>query len=91
MSIKSSRKKSLGYIVLILVMGAFIGSALGEVIGVIIPEGVVNSFCTEAVTGELGPTTLNLLIVTFTIGFTFKLNLIGIVGIFIAAYLLRWY
>jgi hypothetical protein len=90
-SIKSTRKKSLGFIVLVLVLGAFIGSALGEVIGFILPAGVVNDFFTRAVIGGLGPTTLNLLIITFTIGFTFKLNLIGVVGIFIAAYLLRWY
>ena len=91
MSIKSTRKKSLGFIVLVLVLGAFIGSALGEVIGLILPDGVVNDFFTRAVIGGLGPTTLNLLIITFTIGFTFKLNLIGVVGIFIAAYLVRWY
>lgn len=91
MSIKSSRKKSMGFIVLVLVLGALIGSALGEVIGLVIPPGVVNDFFTKAVEGGLGPTTVNLLLVTFTIGFTFKLNLIGVVGIFIAAYLLRWY
>ena len=91
MSFKSSRKKSLGFIVLVLVLGAFIGSALGEVIGLVLPEGVVQDFFTKAAKGDLGPTTLNLIIVTFTIGFSFKLNLIGVVGIFIAAYLVRWY
>jgi len=89
--IKLSRKKSLGYIILILVLGAFIGSVFGEVIGLILPDGVVKDFFTKSVKDEIGPATINLNLLTFTIGFAFKLNVIGVVGIVIAAYLLRWY
>lgn len=91
MPVKLSRKKSLGFIVLVLVLGALIGTAIGEVIGLILPAGVVHDFFLKAVTPEFGPATLNLVLFTITFGFTLKLNLIGVVGIFIAAYLVRWY
>lgn len=91
MAVKLSRKKSLGFVILILVLGALIGSVLGEVIGLILPDGVVKDFFTKAIHGEVGPATVNLILFTFTVGFTFKLNIVGVVGIFIAAYLMRWY
>ena len=91
MAIKLSRKKSLGLIILILVLGALIGSALGEIIGLVLPEGVVKQFFIKSVTGTAGPATLNVVVFSFTIGFSIKLNVIGVVGIIIAAYLVRWY
>ncbi len=91
MAIKLSRKKSLGFIILILVIGALIGSALGEVIGLVLPDGVVKQAFIKSVTGTAGPATIDLLLFTFTIGFAIKLNVIGVVGIIIAAYLVRWY
>ncbi len=92
MSIKSSRKKSLGFILLVLVLGILVGSALGEIIGMILPDGVVKQFFLSSVSGGISPaTTLNAVLFTFTIGFTIKLNVIGVLGILITAYLLRWY
>jgi len=84
------RKKSLGWIFLILLFGIFIGSALGEVLAYILPAGVVKDFFLRAAQFSLGPATLNLIVVTFTIGFSFKLNIISVLGVGITAYLLRW-
>jgi len=84
------RKKSLGWIFLILLFGIFIGSALGEVLAYILPTGVVKDFFLRAAHFSLGPATLNLIVVTFTIGFSFKLNIISVLGVGITAYLLRW-
>ena len=86
-----SSKKSLGFIVLVVLIGALVGSALGEVIALILPDGVVKEFFLRAISGGLGPTTLNAVLFTLTIGFTIKLNVIGIVGIAMVAYLMRWY
>lgn len=87
----SSRKKSLWYLFLVLFLGALIGSALGEVIGLVLPQGVVREFFLRSVTGGVSPFTLNASLFTVTLGFTFKLNVIGIIGVAIAGYILRWY
>ena len=83
------RKKSLTFVILIIVLGALIGSALGEVIAYVIPDGVVKDFFLKSVSASLGPGTLDIIILTFTLGFSIKLNIIGLFGRFIAAYILR--
>ena len=84
------RKKNLGYITLIIILGALIGSALGEIIAFILPAGVVKEFFLKSAAASIGPGTLNIIILTITLGFSIKINTIGILGIVIAAYLLRW-
>ncbi|MBN2365418.1 MAG: DUF4321 domain-containing protein [Calditrichaeota bacterium] len=84
------RKKSLGWILVIILLGAFIGSALGEILAYVLPQGVVKEFFLRSAEFGLGPATLNLIVLTFTLGFTIKLNVISVLGIAIAAYLLRW-
>ncbi|MCK4893661.1 MAG: DUF4321 domain-containing protein [Calditrichia bacterium] len=84
------RKKSLGWILIIILLGAFMGTALGEVLAYILPLGVVKEFFLRSAIFSVGPATLNLVAFTFTLGFSFKLNVIGIIGIGIAAYFLRW-
>lgn len=91
MALRSLRKKSLGFILIVLFFGALIGSTLGEIIALILPEGVVKEFFLRSVSAGLKPFTLNAVMFKFTLGFTFKLNVIGILGIALAAYLLRWY
>lgn len=84
------RKKSLGYIIFIIVIGALIGTALGEIIGVILPAGVVQDFFLRSASASIGPGTIDIILLTLTLGFSFKLNVTGIIGILIAAYALRW-
>lgn len=86
------RKRSISFILLILIIGAAIGTALGELIAYMLPSGVVEQFFvrTLALIG-FEPFTLNLGVFTFTFGFSLKLNVIGVIGIAISAYILRWY
>lgn len=84
------RKKSLGWILVIILLGALIGSALGEVLALILPQGVVKEFFLRSASFSVGPATLNLIILTFTLGFSLKINVIGVLGIGFASYLLRW-
>jgi hypothetical protein len=84
------RKKSIGWILVIILLGAFIGSALGEVLALILPTGVVKEFFLRAAMFSVGPATLNLVILTFTLGFSMKVNVIGVLGIIISSYFLRW-
>lgn len=85
------RKISLGILILFLFLGAIIGSALGKLIAFILPDGVVKQFFLRSATIGFDPVTINLGFISFTFGFEFILNVIGVVGIAFAAYLLRWY
>lgn len=84
------RKRNIGFIIFIIIIGALIGSALGEIIAFIIPAGVVKDFFLKAITASIGPTTIDLILLKFTLGFAIKLNITGVLGVFIAAYILRW-
>ena len=85
------KKFSLKWIILTLFLGAIIGSALGQLIGLILPEGVVHEFFIRAAAAGISPTTIDLVMFSVTVGFTIRVNIIGIIGIAIAAYFLRWY
>ncbi len=78
-------------LVLYLILGAIIGSFLGEIIGWMLPGGVVKEFFLRHITVGFDPTTLDLIVFTLTFGFSFTLNIAGLFGLMIAAYLLRWY
>lgn len=84
------RKKSLAFIIFIIVLGAMIGTAIGEVLGLILPTGVVKEFFLKSASASVGPATLNIILITLTLGFTFKINITGVIGVLIAAYALRW-
>ena len=83
-------KKSWIYYIVVLFIGALIGSVLGEIAAYIIPAGVVQQFFLKSATASVGPGTLNILILTLTLGFTIKINIMGVIGVLIAAYALRW-
>ncbi|MBL7074411.1 DUF4321 domain-containing protein [candidate division KSB1 bacterium] len=85
------RKRSIFIVFLILILGAVLGSVMGEVIGLVLPEGVVKQVFIKGLKFEIGPITVDLVMFTFTIGFSLKLNFISVLGIGISAYLLKWY
>lgn len=85
------RKKSVSFVILILFLGAAVGTALGEIIGFLLPEGVVEQFFLRSALVGFEPFTANLGVFTLTIGFSLKLNIIGVIGIAFTAYILRWY
>ena len=84
------RRKSVGFIIFVIVVGALMGSALGEVLAFIMPVGVVKDFFLKSITASVGPGTLDLILLKFTLGFALKLNITGVIGVLIAAYILRW-
>lgn len=84
------RRISFRLLVLIIILGALIGTVIGQ-ITLLLPEGVVKEFFVRSVTSGFGPATLDLNVFSLTIGFTFNLNISGVIGIAIAVYMLRWY
>jgi len=86
-----NRNRRLGSLVLWLVCGVVIGSLFGELLGLILPEGVVWEFFLTSTNIGIGPVTLDLAVVSFTLGFTLTINVIGVLGMLFAAYYFRWF
>lgn len=84
-------KKPLGQIILVIILGALIGSLIGQLIGLVLPEGVVKDFFLRSAELGVGPTSVDIGLLGFTLGFNVTLNIVGLIGIGIALYLLRWY
>lgn len=85
------KRRGAGFILLVLLGGALLGSALGQLVGVLLPQGVVRDFFVRAVTpGLTQPVTVDLLVMTLTLGFTLKLNIVALLGVVLTAYLLKW-
>ncbi len=85
------QRKSVGAVLLILIFGALIGSTLGEVIGLVLPDGVIKDFFIKSIKLGFEAGTLNLEVFSITFGFSIKLNIISILGMALAAHILRWY
>ncbi len=84
------RKKNLWVIIFIIILGALVGSALGQVLALILPEGVVREFFLRSASFALGPAHLNLVILTFSFTIGMSINIIGVIGIILTAYFLKW-
>lgn len=84
-------RKPLGFVVVILLLGAMLGTLIGELVGLILPEGVVKEFFLKSGTLTLENTTLNAVLFRLTVGLSLKLNVVGVIGILLAIYMLRWY
>ena len=84
-------RKTFGKVLLVILLGALFGTLLGELLGLVLPDGVVKEFFIRSWAPEFGPATLNLVIFSLTFGLSLKVNISGVIGIFIAIYVLRWY
>lgn len=74
----------------VLVIGMLVGGYLGEVLAAVMPDGVAKDFFLTSIAGHFGPVSIDLVIVALTLGpLEISLNLVGILGIFIAFYLFR--
>lgn len=75
--------------------GAIVGSALGDLAAALLPESVVRDFFIlsfdTAKYGLAEPFVLDLRIFSITFGFTLKVNFMGVVGMGVSYYLLRYY
>ncbi|MDH3196851.1 MAG: DUF4321 domain-containing protein [Candidatus Krumholzibacteria bacterium] len=79
-------------IALILFLGVVVGTVLGEVVGLILPEGkVIRDVFVESTDFHVGPVHLDLVVFSFTFGFSLRVNLMSVVGVVFVSILLRWY
>ena len=75
----------------IIVLGVLIGGVIGEIIGLLMPEGVIKEFFVRSVKAAVGPVTLDLRAFSVTVGFGLNLNIVSVLGVCLVAYLFRWY
>ena len=86
-----ARKLRLPVLALVLFLGLLIGSVLGRALGVVLPEGMWRTFLVEGLGVALGPVTVDLAVFSFTVGFSFDINVTGVIGVLALAQVLRWY
>lgn len=88
----SHRRRSLALVALIIFLGLVVGTVVGEVIGILLPEGkVIREVFVNSTDLHVGPLHLDLVVFSFTLGFSLRVNLMSAVGIFLVSLLLRWY
>ncbi len=84
-------KKNIWILLLLVLVGALLGNVLGEILRAISPEGPVRNIFTEGFhIGITPPVTLDLRIITFTIGFSIRANLLTLLGSILGIYIYKY-
>lgn len=91
MALPSYQKRSLGLIFIILIFGAVIGTILGDLLALLLPEGVVKQFFLQSVSLGISPMTLDFVVGTVTLGLRVKFNISSVLGLTVAYYFLRYF
>ena len=79
-------QRGVAVLVLVIVAGLVVGSLIGELLGSLVPPGWGQDLLTRGPTiGLTSPATLDLRFLAVTFGLVFKVNLVGVIGIVIAA------
>lgn len=77
-------------LLVILILGALIGSVIGEVILALAPDGYVAALFTKGISpGITPPAVLDLKVLTITLGVTMRINLASVLGIALALLIYR--
>ena len=83
-------QRGVGLVLLVVLAGLVVGSLLGELLGGLLPSGWIQDLLTRGPTiGLKSPATLDLRFLAVTFGLVFKVNLVGVLGIVLAAVALR--
>lgn len=86
------RRRRIGLLFLILFLGIVVGTVTGDVIGLLLPQGkVIRQVFVSSTDFHAGPFHLDLVVFSFTFGFSLRVNLMSAVGVFVVFMLLRWY
>jgi hypothetical protein len=83
-------RDSAAILFVVMLFGALIGSVLGEILGLLVPGELATKVLTRSVAFGLDPPgRIDLKILTFTLGFSFRMNLISLLGIFLATFVYK--
>ncbi len=86
------RRRQLAVVTLIIFLGIIVGTVVGEVIGILLPEGkTIRDVFVNSTSLHVGPVHVDLVVFSFTLGFSLKVNLMSVIGVFVVTLLLRWF
>jgi hypothetical protein len=78
-------------VALTLFLGIVVGTVLGEAIGLVLPEGkLIRDVFVNATDLHVGPVHVDLVVFSFTLGFSLRVNLMSVIGIFAVLMFLRY-
>ncbi len=87
----AARRRPLALVAIVLLLGLAVGTVLGEVMGLVLPEGhVIRDVFVSATDFHVGPVHVDLVVFSFTFGFSLRLNLMSVVGVAAVSLMLRW-
>jgi hypothetical protein len=73
-----------------LLIGGLLGGILGEILRVIFPQGTIQTlFATNFTPGINPPWTIDLTLVKLTLGLSFKISLLSVLGMLLGVYLYK--
>ena len=82
--------RGVGLMVLIVVAGLVVGSLLGELVASVLPSGLIRDLLTRGPQiGLTPPATVDLRFLALTFGMMLKVNVVGVLGVVLAAFALR--
>ena len=85
-----TRRRTLVRLAWVMVLGLFLGGLLTKLSVMFLPDSAARDFLTTSVDASLGPLSVGLVAVAFTLGpITLSLNVLTLVGIFIIALIAR--
>jgi hypothetical protein len=82
-------QRGLGVVILVIVSGLVVGSLIGELLGGLTTGWMQDFFTRGPSIGLTSPATLDLRFLALTFGLVFKVNVVGVLGIVLAAFALR--
>lgn len=83
-------KNTTWMLLFLILVGGLFGTLLGDILRALTPEGTVRNFFLRGLDfGVTPPFTLDLKILALTIGFTIKINILGIIGIFLGLFIYK--
>ena len=83
-------RKSPWILITCMLIGGLFGGLLGEILVAVTPPGLIQNIFTQAVhPGLAPPVTIDLWLLKFTIGFTVKMNLLSLMGIFFGIFVYK--
>ena len=91
---KTEQKRSVGFIFLVLFFGIITGTILSQLIGVVLPDGVVRDFflMSKSIGWGIQPNNwVDLTIIRFKTGLFVDISVVSIFGMGISWYFLRYF
>ena len=91
---KSNKQHTLTFVFLVLIIGVITGSIISQIVGSILPEGVVKQFFITSRSigwGIQSDNWVDLFVLRFKSGLFFDISVVSILGMAIAWYFLRYF